>query len=321
MINLLLFLISINMFSQEEKIIESSASQQNTLKYDVKLFFPHMVIHQYRMDEETEVEREYEDGTPYTYKKRQTWYVTFYSPIVGGKDGEKQVYVEIDSIDYEFKDDKYDVEFNNSFDGIPPGHVWDFEKTFFLNAKQFDMYYDAYNKAYKIESENIDAERYSIDEYANKAKDFKSEMLKKRFEDEEFIHVADPVKNLLPPTQMPLDSSWLVDFKFDIDFVTFNNVSSATMTNFLDNHFFIKMNVDTLFCVDTTMLMGNIKKVAKIEAGLANGDVEMKISSKGHVKYLTTKFDAEIYGKVENIKFIEKKKTRVSWNLVGMWHQ
>src|SRR5690606_7454515 len=115
----------------------------------------------------------------------------------------------------------------------------------------------------------IDAERYSIDEYAKKAKDFKSEMLKKRFEDEEFIHVADPVKNLLPPTQMPLDSSWLVDFKFDIDFVTFNNVSSATMTNFLDNHFFIKMNVDTLFCVDSTMLMGNIKKVAKIDAGLA----------------------------------------------------
>lgn len=318
---LLLILFSLNLYSQSDKVMSSSTNASGVLEYDIKLFFPYSVIHQYRVDEETEVERTYEDGTPYTYKKRQTWYVTFVAPNIKGRDGEKQVYVTIDSLDYEFKDGKYDIRFNNTFEGIPPGHVWDFKKTFFLNAKEFDMFYDSYNKAYKIESEKFAEDIKMVRDYAEKSDDFRSKLLTKRYDESELLFIADPVKGILPYNKVAIDSTWKVDFNFDIDYVAFNNVSSATLTNVLDNHYFIKIQADSLYCVDKEMIMDNIKKVGKIDAGLASGMAEMKISSKGHIKYLTTNFNAEIYGKVDNIKFIEKKKTRVSWNLVGMWKQ
>jgi len=321
MIYLLLILFSFNLYSQSDKIMSSSTNASGVLEYDIKLYFPFSVIHQYRVDEETDVERTYEDGTPYTYKKRQTWYVTFVAPNIKGRDGEKKVYVTIDSLDYEFKDGKYDVKFNNTSEGIPPGHVWDFEKTFFLNGKEFDMFYDSYNKAYKIESERFDEDLKMVNDYAAKSDDFRAKLLKNRFDANELIYIADPVKNILPPGKTSIDSTWLVDFKTDVDFVTFNNVTSATLSKIVDSHYFINIKADTLYCIDKEMIMDNIKKVAKIDAGLASGTAEMKISSKGHIKYLTTQFDAEIYGKIDNIKFIEKKKSRVSWNLVGMWTQ
>ncbi len=318
---LLLILFTFQINAQQDEKIMSSSTNSSELSYDIKLFFPFSVIHQYRVDEETEVERVYEDGTPYSYTKRLTWYVTMVAPSIKGSEGEKQLYVTLDSLDYEFKDDKYDINFYNTMPGVPPGHVWDFEKTFFLNAKEFDMYYDFYNKPYKIESERLEEDRYNISQYTEKSQDFRASLLERRYRDKELIHIADPVKNLLPPGTVEIDSSWNLDFTFDIDFVEFNNTTSATFSKILDNHFYINMKADTLYCIDKEMLLDNIKKVGKIESGIASGEAEMKISTKGHIKYLNTKFEAEIYGIVENVKYIEKKKTTVKWDLVGMWQQ
>lgn len=321
MIYLLLILFAFQVNAKQDDKIMSSSTNSSELTYDIKLFFPFSVIHQYRLDEETEVERIYEDGTPYKYTKRLTWYVTMVAPVIKGKDDEKQVFVTIDSLDYEFQDSKYDVKYYNTMPETPPGQVWDFEKTFFLNAKEFDLFYDYYNKPYKIESERLEEDRFIISQYTEKSQDFRAKLLEKRYADKELIHIADPVKNLLPANTVAKDSSWNLDFTFDIDFVTFNNTTSATLNRVLDNHFYIKMKTDTLYCVDTEMLLDNIKKVGKIESGIASGEAELKISSKGHLKYLNTKFDAEIYGIVDNVKFIERKKTIVKWDLVGMWRQ
>lgn len=317
---ILIILFTLNLYSQED-ILSSSTNENEVLYYNIKLFFPYSVIHQYRMDEETEVTREFEDGSIYSYKKRLTWYVTFTAPNISTRDDEKQVYVTLDSIDYEFNDGKYDVKFSNTAEVIPPGHVWDFEKTFLVNAKEFDMFYDSYNNAYEIKSERIDQELKFIDDYNGKNAEFKKEQVSRRLKDRELIFIADPVKNLLPSKSVALDSTWDVNFNFDIDFVSFNNICSATLSKVADSHYFINLKADSLYCIDETMLIDNIKKVGKIDAGLANGEVELSISSKGHVKYLTSNFEANIYGKIDNVKFIEKKKTRINWNLVGMWNQ
>lgn len=317
----ILFLIfSISLFSQE-KNITSSTNDNKILLYNIKLFFPYSVIHQYRMDEETDVVREYEDGTKYTYKKRITWYISSYAPKISTREGEKELYVSIDSINYEFSDGNFDIKFDNSGQYIPPGHVWDFEKTFLLNSKEFNMFYDAYNNAYDISSERILQELNFVEDYSGKNADFKKEQVKRRFDTQEIIFTADPVKGMLPSNSVALDSSWNVNLKFDVDFVTFNNICSATLSKVKDSHYYINLKADTLYCIDEDMLLDDIKKVGKINAGLANGNIELSISTRGHVKYLTSKFEAIINGKVDNVKYIERKKSFVNWNLVGMWNQ
>ncbi len=321
---ILLSIFTISSYSQEEQETKNneniSTLKKDELKYDINLFFPLKVIHQYRMDEETEVTREYDDGTKYSYKKRLTWFVSFYAQNISTRDGEKEVYAAIDSIDYEFDDGKYKAKFNNSGEYIPPAG-WDFEKTFLANAKDFTMFYDSYNKAYDVQSDQIDADLRSLKKYNGKNAEFKKEQVSRRLSDRDLIFIADPVKNLLPSTSVSLDSSWKVNFNFDVDFINFANTCSATLSDIAGTNYIIKMKADTLYCIDTTMLFDDIKKIGKVDAGLASGDLELSISTRGHVKYLTTNFNATIFGKIDNIKFIEKKKSRVSWNLVGMWNQ
>jgi hypothetical protein len=291
------------------------------LTFDIDIKFPLKVKHSYRFDEETNVKRIYEDGSTYEYERTYTYWVTLWAPAKPD-DGVQPVWVIVDSLEYYFKDDNYEASYYNLQDEAPPTHRPDFNRTFIPNGLEFNMYYDDYGVVGKVEGGTLQEQIDYINhpEYGFRNNDYGLQLFTNRYSLQDLKHIADPSKGVLPPFPVAKDSSWNVDFTFDINFATFGGITKPKFTMIADNSYFIEMKMDSLTLIDDYYDLHDKKVLAEIDSSRADGTFEMKIQNPGHVQYIQTKQDAWLDGKAKNMRFRDSIKTTQKWELLGMWY-
>ncbi|MDC1067884.1 hypothetical protein OAQ99_01855 [Candidatus Kapabacteria bacterium] len=313
----LLFTLFILLTSEKDK-----KDLQVVNKFDISVKFPVNIKHSYRMDEITNVERTYDDGSKYSYKRTSTYFITLWSPE-RPENGFQNVFTQIDSLEYNFDDGVKNVSYYNSQDEMPPLNVQDFSKTLIPNALEFYMKYDSYGVVSKIDGGNRTEKLNYINhpEYGFQDKesyDYKRFM--NRYSEQDIKHIADPTKGVLPPFAVAKDSTWAIDFKFDVNFASFSGVCKPKFNMLLDNHYYIDMSIDSIDFSDDYYDLHDQKILATIDSSDVEGNFEMKISSKGHVKYIQTDSKVWLEGKAKNRRFREEIQSMQKWDLIGMWH-
>ncbi len=290
------------------------------LDYDIRLKFPLNVTLGYRMDEETEYERMYEDSSKYSFKRTYTYFfrlVCKQSP----SDGLQKITVFIDSLTYHFKDDKRETSFHNSQDRVPPLNRVDFLKTFIPNSLVFDMYYDYYGGVVKLDGLMLEAKRNDI---TDPIQGFKNnprmtEFYLNRMSQADLTHIVDLAKRLLPQKKAKKDSLWKTNFDFDINYETYSTLASVKFTKLVANHYYIEAVADSMILKNKKFMVEDLKEEAKAEESFASGKLSLKISTSGILKYLTSEFEAQTKAHVKNTPFTEKIKTQTNWTQTGMW--
>lgn len=312
---------SLILLSAEDDNKEEKKEVKPPLKFDINVVFPTKVKHQYRFDEDTKVVRTYEDGTTYEYERTYTYWVTMYANA-DPEDGVQPVWTIIDSLEYYFKDDKYEVSFYNLQDAAPPTHRPDFNRTFVPNGLEFNMYYDNYGVVGKVDDGLLkdQIEYINHPQYGFRDNDYGLQLFSNRYSLQDLKHLADPTKGILPPYPVAKDSTWDVDFKFDINFATFGGITKPKFTMMVDNSYYIEMKMDSLTLVDKYYDLHDKKILATVDSSRADGELELKIQSPGHVQYVQTSQKAWIEGKAKNMKFREEIETVQKWDLLGMWY-
>lgn len=300
---------------------EKEESDYKALEFDINVKFPTNVKHSYRFDSETNVKRIYEDSSTYEFKRVYTYFITFWA-VEKQKDGIQKIWTVLDSMEYNLKIGDKEVNYHYLQDEVPPAHIPDFKKTFIPNSAEFYMYYDSYGVVSKIDGGNIDYKLNYINdpEYGFQEKNYDWKTFMNRYSVQDLSHIADPAKGVLPPYPVARDSSWKIDFKFDINQTTFGGITEPYLKMLAGNSYFIEMDIDSLTIIDEYYDLPDMKILAGIDSSEANGKLEMKIATKGHIEYLQAQTSAWINGSVQNRRFREEITATQKWELLGMWY-
>lgn len=296
-------------------------SKKNAVTFDLKVKFPTNIIHKYRFDDDTKVTRIYEDGSKYSFTRYVTYFIKSWA-IDEPENGFQNLFVTVDSIQYKFKDDENEVFFVNSQDEVPPAHIPDFMKAFLPSSKEFNLIFDSYGEADSVWGDQLQKELdYLTDsEYGIKNDDYRLKSFLDAYSLSTFKHLADPAKGVLAPYPVPRDSTWLVDFDFNINYETFRGYIKPKIEVIANNDFIIRAPIDSLVLVEPEYDLYNQKILANVDSSRADGKLEMKISSNGHVRYFQTQTESWVEGKAKNVRFREEITSIQKWDLLGMFH-
>ena len=290
------------------------------LEYDIRLKFPVNATLGYRMDEETEYKRMYEDSSSYSFKRVYTYFfhiIAKQSP----KDGMQKVEVFIDSLTYSFDDGKRKVKYHNSQHEVAPLNRLDFLKTFVPNSKQFSMYYDYYGDVVKIDGDMLEQSRVEITDpvqgIINNPR--LSEFYLNRMSKADLAHIVDLGKKLLPEKAAKKDSIWKTDFDFDLNYETFSTLADTKFTKLISNHYYIEAVADSMIMKNKKYMVEDLKEEAMADESFASGKISLRISTNGIMKDLTSQFVVKTKAHIKNTPFTETIKTQTNWTQTGMW--
>lgn len=298
---------------------DKDEKKKKPILYRLKQSFEPNLTQIYRMTEKTKVLRTYEDSTKFQYEREYTYFFSIRAR--GGYDetGYQPLFVSIDSLHYNYKDDQHQFNYTTTLGSKMPNH-YDLTKTFAVNAIELEVKFSKYFDIAEIDGEMINWNRnYVTNEKTAPKNEFLRNMYQKRYSDKTFKHLIDLGKKVLPATEIEKDSAWTSELNIDINQASFKGYVSSKMNALRTDNYQIVTDIQGMKLVDEQYRLEDKKRYATIDSSKVAGTMKYKLLFGGQFEYIESNIDALLFGTVSNFKFKEEIHQENTWDLLGTY--
>lgn len=329
LIILILFSFVISTFAQSvddtskdksKKGKDLNEKKDDNLKYKIKVKFPLEIYHVYRMTESSQISRTFSDNNVTEFTRDVNYFYTM-RLTTNAEEGFQKIAVIIDSMDYEYKLGNKVLKSSSQSDEAIPLNNKDFLNYFIPVSKDFNMTYSPYNDVAKLEGERLFEMRkeYSDPETGIKDSLGKSIFLS-RISDKDLRFITDLTKNILPISEVALDTIWRSPFYFDVAGLRFSGNTNTKLKGLKARTYLLESTTDTLNIENRMKYFQDLNTDVLIEKGKSFGVYSLDANSDGAMTYAKAQFTSELDCRINKITFKEIIKTKTIWDLLERFH-
>lgn len=271
----------------------------------------------YKMNEVTDVFREYSDGSQKKYTRDITYFFTQYIPDLP-KDGFNTVRVSVDSLHYKFQVGDAIYEWNSQVDTLAPPNFPDLNAVSIALGRDFDMIYSPYGELAKIEGEKLSwLKNYIVVEGKDKLDSLKKNIWLRGISTEHLKYLTDLQKGIIPPGKVRRDSVWATPFDIQLDEVNFYDTAQSRIKDYNAGILSLESSFSKLKPAEETVRLYDINQLVNTTEGQGSGKYEISIGGNGWISNALLETEAQLKAKVKNEEFTQKIKTKATWELLN----
>jgi hypothetical protein len=299
--------------------------EKEELIFVLKHKYPVNIVHQYYLFDSCNVTRIFEGSDSMSYSYQVLTHFNNKAPNRRDDEGFLDVLVSIDSLDYSCTDytDSTNVSFNtNSDEDIPP-----FDNNHFMQAmvpvsKEFFLSYSGYNEVVDIYGDRYASHlhRYVKDPKTRITDSVQKFIWVDGVNLDNMAFIADVAKDLLPPNdRISVDSTWRAVIFNKVNGISIVDTVEFKIEKYTAKQYILKGKSIGISLDKKHTLPYKIPLLLSPESISGTGEYEIKMTPRGAIEQLRTKYHIEVKVPVKESYYTEKVKSNIAWVLVGRY--
>ncbi|MPM40709.1 hypothetical protein SDC9_87357 [bioreactor metagenome] len=318
----LMFISPCFLFSQQNttsKKTTTSSSREELRQYRIQYDFAEKTFYKYKMTYKTIVKRTFADAKVENFERDMTVYLSFRRPS-GLKDGFAELRTNLDSIIYKFTDGKKSYKWSSQADDDPIPPNPDFDIVFSIIGHSLDMTISPYFEVAKIEGEQLDDLRETIDKMEDTARRW---IWWKANTDEYLKFYMDMNKNVLRSGRFAIDSTWKMKFSIPIEGVKYScDTTNVKFYLYDGKNFNVKAEMPKMYpnLTDSSTIIGlaNDVVVPVDSTSSSAGYWDVSVSPRGMLNTAQGIFTTKRNYPNSTLNFSDEIKTDIKYEFLGV---
>lgn len=318
----LVLALPVFLFAQDKPKAGEKASKTQAAsgeKVSLKLYFTPGNEYFYEMLDSTLVERMYSDSTVMKYTRIMKYNFTLRADA-DPKDGIYKVSINVDSVDYWFKQDETSIYYNTNSTKNMRLEFPDLVAATVPVNRTFTMNYSPYNEVVKCEGEMLDWLRdYIRDNNKGQLDSIMENIWLNGISNTALAHIGDIQKGVVPNGRVYKDSTWSKPLFYKSDGIDCRDDSATSkILGFYDNTYRIETTTNKFKVLPATKSrLYGIPYFVDVLGGNGNGKFNLSITAKGLPRRADAQFVTNMKVSVKREVFTQKVTTHTIWTLLG----